>query len=245
MKTPLRPFLAQNPFPNPYTLGFFYREKMRAIHHVAPDERVRDVLEVGGGRSGLAALLYPEARITTLDLDPAFADAPCNRAERVTFVEGDATALPFGEGEFDVVTLFDLLEHVPDDAQAAREAARVLRPGGALLVSTPHTRWRYPYYAPLAPYAPTEEELFAEWGHVRRGYTMEDLTELIGLPLQAWASFINPVTALAHDVAFSRLPRRRALLAALSPVTWAGYLLHRRHGRGTETASAWRKPTVP
>lgn len=245
MKASLRDFLAQNPFPNPYTLGFFYREKMRAIHQVAPDGGVRDVLEVGGGQSGLAAMLYPEARITTLDLDPSFADAPCNQVDRVTFVVGDATDLPFAQGAFDVVTQFDLLEHVPDDAAAAREAVRVLRPGGTLLVSTPHTRWRYPWYGAFRSHAPTEEELFAEWGHVRRGYTIEDLAALIGLPLQGWSSFINPVTALAHDIAFSRLPRRRALLTALAPLTWAGYLLHRRHGRGTETASAWRKPAAP
>lgn len=244
MKTPLGPFLAQNPFPNPYTLGFFYREKMRAIHQVAPADSVRDVLEVGGGQSGLAAMLYSEARITTLDLDPTFADAPCNRAERVTFVAGDATALPFDDAAFDVVTQFDLLEHVLDDASAAREAVRVLRPGGTLLVSTPHTRWRYPYYRAFRRYAPTEEELFAEWGHVRRGYTVDDLAALIPLPLLEWSSFINPVTALGHDIAFSHLPRRRILLTALAPVTWAGYALHRRHGRGTETASAWRKPSA-
>ena len=242
MKAARRAFLAQNPFPNPLTLGFFYREKMRAIHQVAPSEGVHRVLEVGGGRSGLAAMLYPEARVTTLDLDPSFADASLNQAERVTFVQGDAVALPFDDGAFDVVTQFDLLEHVPDDAAAASEAVRVLCPGGTLLVSTPHTRWRYPWYPAFRSVAPTEEELFAEWGHVRRGYTIDDLRALIALPLRAWASFINPVTALAHDVAFSRLPYRRRVLMALAPLTWAGYLLHRRHGRGTETASAWAKP---
>lgn len=241
MKAARSAFLAQNPFPKPYTLGFFYREKMRAIHHVAPGGPVRSVLEVGGGRSGLAALLYPAAHVTTLDIDPAHADAPCNRADRVTFVEGDATDLPFDDGQFDVVTQFDLLEHVPDDAAAAREAVRALRPGGTLLISTPHTRWRYPYYPVFRRWAPTEEELFAEWGHVRRGYTIADLEGLVGLPLRSWASFINPVTALGHDIAFSHLPRRRLLLTALSPLMWTGYALHRRHGRGTETASAWEK----
>ena len=241
MKTALGPFLAQNPFPNPYTLGFFYREKMRAIHRVAPSDGVRDVLEVGGGRSGLAAVLYPDARITTLDLDPSHADAPCNQLDRVTFVAGDATDLPFEDEQFDVVTQLDLLEHVPDDAAAAREAARVLRPGGTLLVSTPHTRWRYPYYGMFKGVAPLEEELFAEWGHVRRGYTLDDLEDRIPLELAAWGTFINPVTAFGHDIAFSNLPLRRVLLTALAPVMWAGYHLHRPHGTGTETASAWTK----
>ena len=43
----------------------------------------------------------------------------------------DAAALPFADSSFDAVTLFDLLEHVPDDRAAASEAWRVLRPGGA------------------------------------------------------------------------------------------------------------------
>ncbi|HEY9769022.1 MAG TPA: hypothetical protein V6C71_11095 [Coleofasciculaceae cyanobacterium] len=36
-KTPVKDFLARNPFPYPLTLGFFYREKMRAIHRIAPN----------------------------------------------------------------------------------------------------------------------------------------------------------------------------------------------------------------
>lgn len=241
-KAARRPFLAANPFPHPLTLGFFYREKMRAIHRIAPDRPFRDILEVGGGQSGLTALLYPEAHVTNLDMEASFAEAPCNRQERVTFVCGDATALPFEDASFDAVTMFDLIEHVPDDRAAMAEARRVLRPGGVLLVSTPHTRWRYPHLRWLEPYAPTEEDLFAEWGHVRRGYTLDDLRAIVALPLEAWASFINPVTVLGHDIAFSCLPHRRKIVAALAPLTWLGYLLHRPHGMGTETASAWRKP---
>jgi len=241
-KAALGPFLARNPFPHPLTLGFFYREKMRAIHRVAPDRPFREILEVGGGRSGLTALLYLQSRIVNLDRDAAFAEAPCNRCERVSFVCGDATALPFHDASFDAVTMFDLIEHVPDDVRAMAEVRRVLRPGGVLLLSTPHARWRYPHLRCLAPYAPTEQELFKDWGHVRRGYTLDDLRTIIKLPLQSWASFINPVTVVAHDIACSRLPHRRKILAALAPLTWLGYILHRPHGKGTETASAWLKP---
>ena len=73
-KAPLRAFLARNPFPNGWTDGLFYREKMRAIHRIAPgDIGIEDtratILEIGGGRSGLARLLYPHAAVVTLDLD--------------------------------------------------------------------------------------------------------------------------------------------------------------------------------
>lgn len=244
-KAPRRAFLARNPFPYPLTLGFFYREKMRAIHRIAPDCAVTDVLEVGGGRSGLAALLYPDAAVTNLDLDASYADAPCNQPDRVRFVCGDATDLPFEDASFDTVTMFDLLEHVPRHERAVAEAVRVLRPGGYLLVSTPHARWRYPYYGFMSRFCPREEDLFAEWGHVRRGYSLQELKALIPLPLENVATFINPVTALCHDISFSSLPHRvrRVLCALLAPFTWAGYALHRPGTRGTETASAWVKPT--
>ncbi|MDQ3556902.1 MAG: methyltransferase domain-containing protein [Gemmatimonadota bacterium] len=243
-KTSLGKFLRRNPFPSPYTFGFFYREKMRAIHRVAPREGVRDVLEVGGGRSGLAAMLYPDAEVTNLDMNAEYADAPANRQPRVRFVCGDATDLEFPDARFDVVTMFDLLEHVPDDAAAVREAFRVLRPGGWLLVSTPNENWRFPFYRPMDPFCPSEEEMFAEWGHVRRGYSLEALRALIGQREEGSATFINPVTVVCHDIAFSRLPKmiRRAACTALAPFTWAAYALHRPSTRGTESASAWRKP---
>jgi ubiquinone/menaquinone biosynthesis C-methylase UbiE len=244
-KTPLAAFLDQNPFPYPMTLGFFYREKMRAIHRVSPEAPLRDILEVGGGKSGMAAMLYPNAIITNIDLNAEYADAPCNQLPNVKFLCADATALPFDDNSFDAITMFDLLEHVPDDAKAIAEAKRVLRPGGYLLVSTPHPTWRYPYYKVLKPICPPEEELFAEWGHVRRGYSLGRLQKLIAMPRCSYAYFISPLTALCHDIAFSRLPERvrRALCKLIFPITYAGYTLHHPHQRGTETASAWRMGT--
>ncbi|MCH1866720.1 methyltransferase domain-containing protein [Nocardioides sp. CFH 31398] len=53
--------------------------------------------------------------------------------------EGDALALPFGDGEFDRVVAAEVLEHIPDDLGAISELARVLRPGGTMAVTVP--RW--------------------------------------------------------------------------------------------------------
>src|SRR5215210_4250584 len=131
-KRSLSGFLSRNPFVPPLTLGLFYREKMRAIHRVAPDAAFQDILEIGGGRSGLTRLLYPAARVTNLDADPQFADLPCNRQEGVRFVCGDATHLEFEDCSFDAITMFDVIEHIPDDRRAAAEALRVLKPGGCL-----------------------------------------------------------------------------------------------------------------
>jgi GT2 family glycosyltransferase/SAM-dependent methyltransferase len=243
-KTALRPFVARNPFPSPYTLGFFYREKMRAIHRVAPDLPAREVLEVGGGRSGLARLLYPRAHVTTLDVEEEHAAADVNRDPQVRFVVGDATDLPFADASFDVVTFFDVLEHIPADTRAVNEALRVLRPGGFVLVTTPSHRWRFPYYRALAPICPSDEDMIAEWGHVRRGYSTSDLIRLFGRPPIKTAGFINPLTALGHDLAWSKLPEavRRSLCGLVSPMTWLGYGLQPARRPGTEIAASWRKP---
>jgi SAM-dependent methyltransferase len=240
----LSDFLSRNPFESPLTFGFFYREKMRAIHRVAPEAPFQEILEVGGGRSGLTRLLYPRARIANLDMEPSFADAPCNRQEGVRFVCGDATRLEFDSESFDAVTMFDVIEHVPNDKKAIAEALRVLKPGGYILVSVPNENWRFPYYSFMKGICRSEDEMFAEWGHVRRGYSLEQLSKLIGIPRERSATFISPVTVLCHDVAFSRAPTRvrRAVCLALLPVTWLGYAAHRPGAKGTETASAWRKP---
>lgn len=241
-KAALGAFLSRNPFPDPLTLGFFYREKMRAIHRIAPAESLSRILDIGGGRSGISALLYPEAEVVNLDVDPNYASAPCNSWPGVSFVCGDAVKLPFPDQSFDAVVLFDLLEHVVDDFAAAREVRRVVRSGGWILLSTPKSNWCYPHFRILKPICPPEEKLFAEWGHVRRGYSETDLTQLFERQPDKLASFCSPSTAIGHDIAFSNLNRRSklALWIATSPLTYLGYGLDRGHSRGSEHVAAWR-----
>jgi SAM-dependent methyltransferase len=238
----LRAFLRANPFPHPLTSGFFYREKMRAIHRVAPDRNFRIVLEIGGGQSGLTALLYPHARVVNLERAREYARAAPNARAASSFVCGDATALPFATASVDAVTCFDVLEHVDDDRRALDESLRVLRPGGALLVSSPNERWRFPYHSAMRTICPGEEAIMREWGHVRPGYALSQLEAMLGRPHAASASFITPWTAVSHDLAFSRLPGplRELACAAVAPVVWLASFLDD-SGRGTETVALWIK----
>ena len=144
-RAPLGAFLARNPFPHPLTIGFFYREKMRAIHRVAPDGPVERVLEVGGGRSGLARLLYPGAAVVTVDIDPTLgAQAPD------PFACASATRLPFADAD---VRPGHLLRPV-------RARARRPRGGGggaaraALRRHAPRQHAQRPLAVPLLPRAP-------------------------------------------------------------------------------------------
>jgi SAM-dependent methyltransferase len=90
----------------------------------------------------------------------------------VHLVRGDR--LPFAEAAFDRVVVVDMLEHVPDETAFARELARVIRPGGWLVVNTPHlkrTQLRRLRHA----LGQTDEK----HGHLRPGYTAERLRELL------------------------------------------------------------------
>ncbi|OWJ65640.1 class I SAM-dependent methyltransferase [Inquilinus limosus] len=68
----------------------------------------------------------PNLRYRSLDRFNPFAD-----------VQADLTALPFADGTFDVVIANHVLEHIPDDAAAIAELARVLRPGGRAVLMVP------------------------------------------------------------------------------------------------------------
>lgn len=58
-------------------------------------------------------------------------------AHRIDLVVGDASRLPFRDGVFDALICTETLEHLPDDAGAVREIARLLRPGGTLHGAVP------------------------------------------------------------------------------------------------------------
>jgi SAM-dependent methyltransferase len=86
----------------------------------------------------------------------------------------DAARLPFADGAFDRVAVVDMLEHAPDEAAFARELARVTRPGGRLVVNTPHLK-RTLLRRLRHAIGQTDEK----HGHLRPGYTPERLRELL------------------------------------------------------------------
>jgi ubiquinone/menaquinone biosynthesis C-methylase UbiE len=91
------------------------------------------ILDLGTGIGAMAAELakrYPGTQITGLDRSEAQLAVARARHPVATYVQGDATAMPFADGTFDRVHASWLLEHVPDPAAVVREVRRVLRRGG-------------------------------------------------------------------------------------------------------------------
>ena len=99
-----------------------------------------DVLDIAAGDGVLAELLAPHAgRYVCVDASQRVVAAASERLRRYPNVEvreGDMHALPFAAASFDLVVLMHALTYADKPAQAVAEAARVLRPGGRLLLSS-------------------------------------------------------------------------------------------------------------
>ncbi len=90
-------------------------------------------LEVGCGTGLIMDRIRPRAkRVVGVDISPGMLQGALARGLDV--VQGDATALPFDDDEFDVVYSFKVLAHVQDIDQALREMVRVTQPGGHLVL---------------------------------------------------------------------------------------------------------------
>lgn len=99
-----------------------------------------DVLDIASGDGVLAELLSPHSkRYVCIDTSTRVVAAAGERLRRFPNVEvreGDMHALPFKDGSFDLVVLMHALTYSAKPAQAVAEAARVLRRGGRLLLSS-------------------------------------------------------------------------------------------------------------
>ncbi|HKX77426.1 MAG TPA: metalloregulator ArsR/SmtB family transcription factor [Novosphingobium sp.] len=157
-------------------------DTLRVLH--SPDEPVEKALAAALGNGSLGALLdvgtgtgrmaelfaQSSTHVTAFDKSPEMLRIARARlqhlpADLVNLVQGDFTALPFGEDAFDTVLFHQVLHYAFDPETVLVEAARVTRPGGSIAVVdfAAHDR----------------EELRERHAHARLGFSDEQMLELL------------------------------------------------------------------
>ena len=132
-----------------------------AIRKYFPE--VRNYLEIGCGTGFVTkavATAFPALTITGGELLVAGLPFASQRLPAVELIQMDARRIPYRE-HFDLVGLYDVLEHIPEDETVLEEIHRALRPDGRLLLTVPQHPWLWNQFDTAS-------------GHVRR-YTFNEL----------------------------------------------------------------------
>lgn len=108
------------------------------------------ILEIGPGEGWLARrLLGLGHRVVTIDLSRKWlARLPSAGHPALLRSQGNALELPFADATFDRVVAAEVLEHLPGPLVAAREARRVLKPGGRFVATVPWREVLHPVHCP-------------------------------------------------------------------------------------------------
>jgi SAM-dependent methyltransferase len=116
---------------------WWYRERRAllggALRRLRPPGRALDVGAAGGGNTRVLQRYGWQAVAVEFSAE----GAQVARQRGLDVLRADARWLPVASGSMDLVTAFDVLEHIEEDHLAAEEIRRVLRPGGTALIAVP------------------------------------------------------------------------------------------------------------
>ncbi|CAN3993150.1 hypothetical protein MCBRY_003976 [Methylocystis bryophila] len=143
-----------------------------AIMEAVGEGHIRQLVDLGAGAGRMLELLAPQAdRAVGVDLSSAMLAVARGRMEEVRarnvqLRQGDLYALPVTRDSCDLAVMHQVLHYLEDPARALKEAARILSPGGRLVI------------VDFAPH--NDESLRTEHAHRRLGFSHEEISDLVG-----------------------------------------------------------------
>lgn len=194
-----------------------YRVELRAIFELLAGHSVSAgvLLDVGAGGGEMSLRLaeagYAHRLIGIEPFEGNFKELRNTYSvfPGATAIQASIERIPLDDGKCDIVMCTQVLEHIADDAAAVAELARVVKPGGFLIIGVP--------FIPEG-YTPEQCCHYDPSGHLRPGYTPEQLSALFaphGCELIQSASCITEKTCRRLVMA-----ERLGLFRVLTPAAW-------------------------
>lgn len=156
-------------------IGDHVRFARRALPVPTRGEIIR-VLDVGGGGGLFPAAMSaanPALKVVSLDVSPR-AGALARRRYGVAAIAADLHQAPFAAASFDLITMFHVLEHLPDPICFLKAAHTLLKPGGKLVVQVPNLDcWQYKVFGARWSGLDIPRHLY--------DFRLEDLRRLLGM----------------------------------------------------------------
>lgn len=179
--------------------SFWFSHRNRIIEYLVGRffSNAQSFFEIGCGTGfvlNAIANRYPWMSLTGADVLVKGLKYARERVPHAEFLQMDAVSMPF-DSEFDLIGVFDVLEHIDDALQALKAMNKAIKPGGGLLLTVPQHRW-----------------LWSKWdeaaGHQRRYSRKQLLSELRDAGFEV-LSVTSIVTLLLPLMIVSRLVNRR------------------------------------
>jgi len=156
------------------------------------------ILDIGGYDGFVSSQLLrltQSINIAVIDIDEFGLQTA--RQSGLNALYASALYLPIPDNSIDVVLSLDLIEHIEQDEKLIEEISRVLKTEGKLILTTPcENGVSFPFLT-----RDQIEALAKQWGHVREGYSLEALTDLLNhydLEIQNTTKYFNLLSRFAY-----------------------------------------------